>query len=113
MRIRSRARCVKALCLGVPWLALSLTLGCAHAVRPTVTAPPTTTNPPAEPPAALVNVERDAGGFTITQSGVLVTDEVRANYDAARRRLEEAQYEPGIALLLKVTEQAPTLTAAH
>jgi Tfp pilus assembly protein PilF len=59
-----------------------------------------------------VNVEQDAGGFTITQS-VLVTDEERADYEAAVRMLEEAQYEPGIDLLLKVTEKAPALTAAH
>jgi len=59
-----------------------------------------------------VDVERDAGGFTITER-VPVTDQVRADYEAARRRLEESQYEPGIALLLKVTEQAPALTAAY
>ena len=40
-----------------------------------------------------------------------VTDEVRADYEAAVRMLEEEQYEPGIAVLLKVTEQAPALTA--
>jgi len=115
MRIRNKARSMKAICLGVLWLAPFLTLGCAHATRPTVagpTAPPTTTNEPAEPSAPLADVERDAGGFTITER-VPVTDQVRADYEAARRRLDEAQYEPGIALLLKVTEQAPALTAAH
>jgi tetratricopeptide (TPR) repeat protein len=47
----------------------------------------------------------------------LVTGEVRpfyqADYEAAEGMLKEAQYEPGIALLLKVTEQAPALAAVH
>ena len=111
MRIRNKALSLKAICRGVPWLALFLTLGCAHDVRPTLN-PGSTTNEPVEPPTGLVNVEQDAGGFTITQS-VLVTDEERADYEAAVRMLEEAQYEPGIDLLLKVTEKAPALTAAH
>ncbi len=111
MRIGNKALSMKAICRGVPWLALFLTLGCAHNVRPTVNAG-STTNEAAEAPTGLVNVEQDAGGFTITQS-VLVTDEVRADYEAAVHMLEEAQYEPGIDLLLKVTEQAPALAAAH
>ncbi len=111
MRIPNKALSMKAICRGVPWLALFLTLGCAHDVRPTLN-PGSTTNEPVEPPTGLVNVEQDAGGFTITQS-VLVTDEERADYEAAVRMLEEAQYEPGIDLLLKVTEKAPALTAAH
>jgi Flp pilus assembly protein TadD len=112
MRIRNEAGSMKAICSGMPLLTLCLALGCAPAARPAVTAGSTTTNEPAERPAAPVNVEQDAGGSTTTGS-VLVTDEVRADYEAAVHMLEEAQYEPGIALLLKVTEQAPVLTAAH
>jgi Flp pilus assembly protein TadD len=59
-----------------------------------------------------VDVQKDAAGFTITQA-VRVSAEVRADYEAAVRALEESRYEPGIALLLKVTEQAPEATAAH
>jgi len=62
--------------------------------------------------SARVDVQKDAAGFTITQP-VRVSAEVRADYEAAVRTLEEARYEPGIALLLKVTEQAPEATAAH
>jgi tetratricopeptide (TPR) repeat protein len=38
---------------------------------------------------------------------VLVTDEVRADYEAAVRMMEDAQYAPGINLILKAGEQAP------
>src|SRR5499425_3173900 len=48
-----------------------------------------------------------------TTQGVGVTDEMRANYDAAVGMLKEERYEPGIALLLKMTEKMPALTAAH
>ena len=44
---------------------------------------------------------------------VLVMEQVRPDYEAAVRMLEEAQYEPGVALMLKVSEQGPGLTAAH
>jgi Flp pilus assembly protein TadD len=67
---------------------------------------------PVEQQAARLEVEQDAGGFTITQE-VRVTAEVRADYDAAVRMLEEGRYEQGIALLLEVTEGAPEVTAAH
>jgi cellulose synthase operon protein C len=40
-------------------------------------------------------------------------DELHAAYESASHMLEEAQYEPGIAMLLKVTEQAPAVPAAH
>jgi tetratricopeptide (TPR) repeat protein len=42
-----------------------------------------------------------------------VTDAVRADYDAAVHMLEQAQYDQGIPLMLKVTQQAPALTAAQ
>lgn len=112
MRARNNFRFIKAICRGMTFLALFLTLGCAPAARRRVTAEPMMTKQPAAPSAALVKVEQDAGGFTITES-VPVTDAVRADYEGAVRMLEEGQYQRGIALLLKVTEQAPSSTAAH
>ena len=49
---------------------------------------------------------------TVTQ-GVAVTNEMRADYQSAVGMLKEERYEPGIALLLNMTEKTPTLTAAH
>jgi len=62
--------------------------------------------------AARVEVQQDATGFTLTQH-LRVNAEVRGDYETAVRMLEEGRYEPGIALLLKVTERAPEATAAH
>jgi len=94
---------MKSMRRGIPWLALFLAVA-AHAS--------TTTTKPVERRVARVDVEQDAGGFTITQR-VRVNAVVRADYELAVRRLEEARYEPGIALLLTVTERAPEVTAAH
>lgn len=71
-----------------------------------------TSGKPATKRAARVEVQQDAAGFTITQP-VRVSAEVRAEYEAAASLLAESRYEPGIAMLLKVTEQAPEVTAAH
>jgi Flp pilus assembly protein TadD len=72
----------------------------------------TTTSESAERKVARVEIKQEAGGFTITQR-VRVNADVRADYETAVRMLEEARYEPGIALLLKVTEREPALTSAH
>ena len=113
MRVRNKTRAMRAICRGMPWLALLLAMGCAPVARRTViTDGATMANEPVDRPAAVVDVAQDVGGFTITQH-VSVTDEVRADYVAAVRMLEETRYEPAIALLLEVTERAPAVTAAH
>ena len=119
MRTRNNTRALKTICRCLPWLALVLALGCSPGVRRTetvdeTTAAPTTptANELVEKVAALSEVAQDAGGFTVTQQ-VVVTDEVRAGYEAAVGMLEEARYESAINLLLDVTGQAPEVTAAH
>ena len=118
MRNCNRAFSMKLICRCMPWLVLLLSLGCAHNVRPTVNEESTTVNEgsttdePAEHTTGLVNVDPDAGGFTITQS-LFITDALRADYEAAVRMLDDAQFERGIDLMLKVAEQEPALTAAY
>jgi len=112
MGFRNKTRAMKAIRLGIPWLALFLAVGCAPAARRTAKAGSATTKAPVQPPSAFVDVQRDAGGITFTQH-VPGTDDVRADYDSAVHMLEQAQYDRAIALLLKVTERSPALTAAH
>jgi tetratricopeptide (TPR) repeat protein len=112
MGLRNKTRAMKAICRGIAWLAVLLALGCAPAVRRTAKAGSTMAKPPVEPPTLSVDVQRDASGITFTQH-VPVTDQVRNDYESALHLMEQAQYDQGIALLLKVTEQAPALTAAQ
>ena len=111
MGLRNKIRTMKAICRGIAWSAMLLALGCAPSARRTAKAG-STAKPPVEPPTLSVDVQRDAGGVTFTQH-VPVTDQVRVDYETAVHMLEQAQYDQGIALLVKVTEQAPALTAAH
>jgi Flp pilus assembly protein TadD len=72
------------------------------------------------PPVGKVNkhttqvagIQQDENGFTLTED-VHVGGDVRTDYDNALRLLEQKQYEQGIPLLVKITQSAPNLTAAH
>ena len=55
---------------------------------------------------------RTETGFVISES-VNVAPDVRADFESALQRLEQQDTAGGIALLLKVTEAQPQLTAAH
>jgi tetratricopeptide (TPR) repeat protein len=112
MGLCNKTRAMTPICRAIAWLAVLLTLGCAPEARRTGKAGSTTAKPPVEPPSLSVDVQRDANGFSFTQH-IPVTDQVRADYENAVHMLEQAQYDQGIALLLKVTEQAPALTAAQ
>ena len=63
-------------------------------------------------PALRVEIQQDEGGFTIVEE-VRVGDDIHADYDSAMRFFEQQQYEQGIASLVKVTQAAPNVTAAH
>lgn len=63
-------------------------------------------------PAPRAEIQQDEGGFTIVED-VRVSGDIHADYDNAMRSFEQKQYEPGIASLLKVTQAAPNVTAAH
>jgi tetratricopeptide (TPR) repeat protein len=122
---------MKAIGFGIPWLALALVTGCSAAGRrAATTAPPAPAaltapadlaviNEPVEPPAEIVNVEpepvkiEEAPAEPATPPRKRVSDEARDDFEKAVRMLQEAKYDPGIALLLKVTEEAPELTAPH
>lgn len=64
--------------------------------------------PAIEEPAPAV--EPIPGGFAITEV-LTVTEDVRTDYEEALRLLDGSQVELGIALLLRVEEQAPSATA--
>jgi tetratricopeptide (TPR) repeat protein len=64
-------------------------------------------------PASQVSNPSKSVNATTQGQGVGVTDEMRANYESAVGMLKEERYEPGMALLRKMTEKMPALTAAH
>ena len=64
--------------------------------------------PSTRPPTQVESV--DATGFTITEEVRLGSD-VRAQYDEAVRLLDQERYAEGIALLTRVTTEAPGVTA--
>jgi Flp pilus assembly protein TadD len=51
-------------------------------------------------------------GFTLTEN-LQIDADTRAQYDNAVRQLEQKEYEPGIAALLKVIQSVPTATAPY
>src|SRR5215471_9842806 len=119
MGLRNKTRAIRVVCLGIAWLGVLLALGCAAGERRTAKAGSTTAKPPVEPPTLSVaepatlsvDVQRNASGLTFTEH-VPVTDQVRADYETAVDMLKQGQYDQGIPLMVKVTEQVPALTSA-
>jgi Flp pilus assembly protein TadD len=99
-------------------LAVALLTGACSSSAPVKTAPAKTTKQVAAKQASKpivplrVEFQQDDAGFTIVEA-VNVSGDIHANYDAAMRFFEQQQYEQGIAALVRVTESAPNVTAAH
>jgi tetratricopeptide (TPR) repeat protein len=67
---------------------------------------------PGARPSASTESDAAGGGFTLRER-VRVSSQVREDFADAVRLLEQERYADGIALLVKVSEAAPQLTAAH
>jgi len=91
------------------WLLCAVAL--ALAACSSAPTKPKAQQPPAKQ-AARIQIQEEPGGFSIIEE-VNVDPEIRSEYDSAIRMLEQKQYEQGIAALVKVTQAAPGVTAAH
>jgi Flp pilus assembly protein TadD len=117
MLSRTDARFTSAL-LARMWLALAVvSAGCSTsgiAEKPAQKQGQKQAQKQADKPVqpARVDIQQDEAGFTILED-VRVSADVRADYDNGIRQLQQQQYEPGIASLVKVTQSAPNVTAAH
>ena len=97
-------------CRAVPGLVAALLLiGCSATAPATRTA---ATKAVVNKHVAETQIQQDESGFTIAED-VRVAVDTRTQYDSAIRFLEQKNYEQGIALLLKVTEAAPDVTAPY
>jgi Flp pilus assembly protein TadD len=107
MRSRNELNVMRALRTFVSLSSMALLVACAAPAPKEKPAPKQSQLAPAR-----VDIQQDATGFTILED-VRVSAEVRAEYESAVRLLELQEYEQGIASLLKVTQSAPNVTAAH
>ncbi len=110
MATPARAGLLRLACHAVPGLVAALLLiGCSATAPTTRTA---ATKAVANKHVAETQIQQDESGFTIAED-VRVAVDTRTQYDSAIRFLEQKNYEQGIALLLKVTEAAPDVTAPY
>lgn len=91
--LRKKARLVVALAVGL------ILVGCAG-------------TPPVKRVLAPAVAQQQDGGFTLSEDARVGAD-VRADFANAVKLLEAKQYDQGIPLLLKTTQKAPNLVAAH